>query len=75
VKGNHERNTNPIGVKMFGRTGPEVAMVGLGGEGILRTYGQEKGAQAVIEEAIAQGITYFDSARVYADSESYYGSI
>jgi aryl-alcohol dehydrogenase-like predicted oxidoreductase len=47
-------------------------MVGLGGEGILRTYGQQKGAQAVIEEAIAQGITYFDSARVYAGSESYY---
>jgi len=42
-------------------------MVGLGGEGILRTYGQEKGAQAVIEEAIAQGITYFDSGRVYAE--------
>jgi len=29
----------------------------------------------VILEAIRQGITYFDSARVYAGSESYYGSI
>jgi aryl-alcohol dehydrogenase-like predicted oxidoreductase len=57
---------------MFGRTGPKVTAVGLGGEGILRTYGQEKGAQAVIEEAISQGITYFDSARAYAGSESYY---
>ena len=66
---------NSIGLRMFGRTGPEVTMVGLGGEGILRTYGQEKGAQAVIDEAVSRGITYFDSARVYSGSESYYGLV
>lgn len=72
VNSNHQAENIPIDLRMFGRTGPKVTAVGLGGEGILRTYGQEKGAQAVIEEAIAQGITYFDSARVYAGSESYY---
>ena len=57
----------------FGKNGPPVTRVGLGGEGILRTFGQTEGALSVIEEAIAQGITYFDSARVYAGSEGYYG--
>jgi aryl-alcohol dehydrogenase-like predicted oxidoreductase len=49
--------------------------VGLGGEGILRTYGRASEARQVIHEAIDQGITYFDSAHVYADSEIYYGSV
>ena len=59
----------------FGNTGKEVTRIGLGGEGILRTYGRLREAEAVIQEAIDQGITYFDSARVYSDSEVYYGSI
>jgi len=59
----------------FNATGQKVTGVGLGGEGILRTYGKTDQARAVIQEAIAQGITYFDSAHVYADSEVYYGSL
>jgi len=49
--------------------------VGLGGEGVLRTYGQTLKAREVIQAAIDNGISYFDSARVYADSEVYYGSV
>lgn len=49
--------------------------VGLGGEGVLRTHGRASEAREVIHEALDQGITYFDSARVYADSELYYGSV
>ena len=52
-----------------------MTIVGLGGEGILRTHGREREAREVILEAVRQGITYFDSARVYAGSESYYGSV
>ncbi|MDB4444089.1 aldo/keto reductase [bacterium] len=59
----------------LGRHARELTIVGLGGEGVLRTYGQEKRAKAVIEEALSQGITYFDSARAYAGSESYYGRV
>jgi aryl-alcohol dehydrogenase-like predicted oxidoreductase len=66
---------NMIESKVFGRTGQEVTRVGLGGEGVLRTYGQTAQAREVIQEAISQGITYFDSAHVYADSEVYYGSV
>jgi predicted aldo/keto reductase-like oxidoreductase len=64
-----------IGSVKFGKTEQIVSVVGLGGEGILRTHGHEREARGVILEAIRQGITYFDSARVYAGSESYYGSI
>ena len=59
----------------FRRAGWEVTIVGLGGEGILRTHGREREARDVILEAVRQGITYFDSARVYAGSEGYYGSV
>jgi aryl-alcohol dehydrogenase-like predicted oxidoreductase len=41
----------------------------------LRTHGRNREAREVIRAAIAQGINYFDSARVYADSELYYGHI
>lgn len=51
-----------------------VTQVGLGGEGVLRTSGRTSEAFAVIEEAAIQGIAYFDSARAYAGSESYYGT-
>lgn len=59
----------------FGSTGKKVSQVGLGGEGVLRTYGRGVEAGAVIREAISQGITYFDSARVYSDSEIYFGQV
>jgi aryl-alcohol dehydrogenase-like predicted oxidoreductase len=63
-----------ITTRLFGKTGPAVTQVGLGGEGVLRTYGREHEAQSVIEEAAAQGIAYFDCAKAYAGSEGYYGS-
>jgi len=59
----------------FGRTGPPVTIVGLGGEGVLRTHDREEEATTVIEEAFAAGITYFESARAYAGSEEYYGLV
>lgn len=68
-------NSKPIKIGQYGRTGRKVTVVGLGGEGILRTHGRTNQAGAVIREALAQGLTYFDSARVYADSELYYGTV
>ncbi len=61
--------------RTFGRDGPSITTVGLGGEGILRTYGKAEEARAVIQEALQQGITYFDSARAYAGSQEYYGTV
>jgi predicted aldo/keto reductase-like oxidoreductase len=66
---------NHIAANNFSKNGPLVTMVGLGGEGVLRTHQMDFKARQVIQTAIEQGITYFDSARVYADSEVYYGSL
>lgn len=60
---------------LFGKTGQEITCVGLGGEGVLRTTGRTGEARTVIQSAISQGIGYYDCARVYSDSELYYGAI
>ncbi len=59
----------------LGQTDRRVTRAGLGGEGVLRTRGQEREAQGLIEAALAAGITYFDSARAYEDSERYHGAV
>lgn len=64
-----------IKTNSFGKTGVTVSCVGLGGEGVLRTTDMSDEARSVIRSAISSGITYFDCARVYSDSELYYGSV
>ena len=59
--------------RKLGKTGAEVTIVGLGGEGILRTFGHDAAAAQLINRAIDLGINYCESARAYAGSESYYG--
>jgi aryl-alcohol dehydrogenase-like predicted oxidoreductase len=59
--------------KKLGKTGVEVTRLGLGGEGILRTFGHEKEAYSLINRALDLGINYFESARAYSGSEAYYG--
>jgi len=59
--------------RTLGKTGVDVTILGLGGEGVLRTYGYEKEAYNLINRAIDLGINYFESARAYSGSESYYG--
>ena len=60
--------------RRLGRTSFEVTILGLGGEGILRTFGHEKEAYQLINKAIDLGINYLESARAYSGSESYYGN-
>lgn len=59
--------------RKLGSTGEEVSIVGLGGEGILRTFGYEIQAARLINRAIDLGINYLESARAYSGSEIYYG--
>ena len=59
--------------RKLGSTGIDVTITGLGGEGVLRTFGQDKDAYQLINRALDLGIIYFESARAYSGSESYYG--
>jgi aryl-alcohol dehydrogenase-like predicted oxidoreductase len=58
----------------LGRTGQDVTIFGLGGEGILRTHGEMARALPVITKALDLGVTYFDTAPAYASSRDYYGA-
>ncbi len=57
----------------LGSTGIQATQLGLGGEGVLRTFGYDREAQAVIDAAFSGGIRYFESARAYSGSEAYLG--
>jgi len=59
--------------RILGKTGVEVTQFGLGGEGVLRTFGREREARNVIAQALELGVNYFESARAYSGSERYYG--
>lgn len=59
--------------RTLGKTGVAATIMGLGGEGVLRTFGYEQKAYQLINRAIDLGINYFESARAYSGSESYYG--
>jgi predicted aldo/keto reductase-like oxidoreductase len=62
-----------IPTRILGKTGQPVTLLGLGGEGVLRTFGRDKEAYALINRALDMGITYCESARAYSGSEAYYG--
>jgi len=59
--------------RVLGNTGAKVTILGLGGEGVLRTFGYEREAREMVEAALAAGINYFETARAYSGSESYLG--
>src|SRR5437762_12080541 len=58
----------------LGRIGKEVSILGLGGEGILRTHGETARAIRVLHRALELGIPYCDTAPAYASSRDYYGA-
>ncbi len=59
--------------RTLGKTGVDVTVLGLGGEGVLRTFGYDRAAYELINRAIDLGINYCESARAYSGSEAYYG--
>lgn len=59
--------------RSLGRTGHQVSLFALGGEGVLRTHGRSAEAARVIHRALDQGVTYCDTAPAYAGSLDYYG--
>jgi len=72
--GNHHQSQfAPLPRRRLGRTGREVTLFGLGGEGVLRTEGRMAEAVAVIHRALDLGVNYCDTAPAYAQSMDYYG--
>jgi aryl-alcohol dehydrogenase-like predicted oxidoreductase len=66
--------TAPLPTRPFGRTGREITLFGLGGEGVLRSDGRAREAVAVIHRALDLGVNYCDTAPAYASSMDYYGA-
>jgi predicted aldo/keto reductase-like oxidoreductase len=58
----------------LGNTGCNATIFGLGGEGILRSTGYFKEAEAVIKKAVESGVNYFDTAPAYQQSRDYLGA-
>jgi aryl-alcohol dehydrogenase-like predicted oxidoreductase len=66
--------TVPLPRRPLGRTGKDVTLFGLGGEGVLRTTGRSTEAVRVIQRALDRGVNYFDSAPAYVGCLDYYGA-
>jgi aryl-alcohol dehydrogenase-like predicted oxidoreductase len=64
----------PIPTRPLGRTGHDVTLFALGGEGVLRTHGRTAEAVDVIHRALDLGVNYCDTAPAYAGSMDYYGA-
>ena len=60
--------------RTLGKTKHKATIFGLGGEGILRTTGCFKEAEAVIKKAVEVGVNYFDTAPAYQQSRDYLGA-
>jgi predicted aldo/keto reductase-like oxidoreductase len=58
--------------RRLGRTGLQVSRIGFGGIPIIALSRRE--AESVVTYAFQQGITYFDTARAYGDSEEKIGA-
>ena len=60
--------------RSLGRTGEQVTLFALGGEGVLRTHGRTAEAVEVIHKALDCGVNYCDTSPAYASSMDYYGA-
>lgn len=59
--------------RRLGRTGYDVSIFSLGGQGALESHGDKKNCVKIIQRAHELGVNYFDTSPIYGDSEDYYG--
>ncbi len=67
------KNSQPPARVVLGRTGMEVLRIGMGGIPIQRLTPEQ--SDRVLEKAVEMGITFFDTARIYTDSENKMGRV
>jgi aryl-alcohol dehydrogenase-like predicted oxidoreductase len=59
--------------RKLGRTGLNIPIVSLGGQGALEEHGSRKNCIEIIHKAYSLGIKYMDTSPVYGPSEDIYG--
>ena len=67
------KNSQPSAKVVLGQTGMEVLRIGMGGIPIQRLTPEQ--SDRVLERAVEMGITFFDTARIYTDSENKMGRV
>src|SRR6516164_1541461 len=76
-----ESAANAIPTRKFGKTGHTLPVLGMGGSAMVQLWTKAYGVNllsmderiAMVRHAYDQGIRYFDTARVYGESESIVG--
>lgn len=74
-------NTPQLPTRQFGKNGPELPILGMGGSAMVDQFKVVYGVElpsidqrvAMVRSAFDQGIRFFDTARAYAESESIMG--
>jgi len=59
--------------RKLGKTGYDVGLMSLGGQGSLERQGNEKNCIRIIQRAIELGVNFVDTSPIYGPSEDYYG--
>src|ERR1700687_6230109 len=70
-------NAEAIPTRKFGKTGRTLPILGMGGSGMVQFWSKAHGVKvlsmdgriAMVRHAYDKGIRYFDTARVYGESE------
>lgn len=68
-----ENKNEDMPKRRLGKTGYDVSLFALGGQGSLESQGNEKNCIEIIQRAYELGVNYFDTSPIYDDSELYYG--
>lgn len=64
----------PIPKRKLGKTGLQVGIFSLGGQGALEGQSDKKEMVKIIQRAYELGVNYFDTSPVYGPSEDFYGA-
>jgi aryl-alcohol dehydrogenase-like predicted oxidoreductase len=65
----------PMPTRILGKTGFEIGIFSLGGQGALEQQRDKKDMVEIIQRAHELGVSYFDTSPIYGPSEDYYGAI
>ncbi len=68
--GETPEESNPMPTRPLGKTGHQVGLFSLGGQGMIERGGHEEESIAIINRAIDLGVNYIDTAELYGGGRS-----